>query len=77
MTCRANPVIPNPMFADIDKNHKLISLCTTKNNKSGEWFVGNNRWEQKTCTVAYGDKVFHSERYFCLCHNNWGMQPLR
>jgi len=76
MTCRANPVLPYPMFAGIDKNSKPISLCTTKDNKSGEWLLGYNRWEQKTCTVAIGDKVLHNERYFCLCHNNRGIQPL-
>jgi len=65
------------MFAGIDKNSKPISLCTTKDKKNGEWLVGNNRWEQKSCTVAIGDKVFHSDRYYCLCHNNKGIQPLR
>ncbi|MEK8019186.1 MAG: hypothetical protein VSS75_020135 [Candidatus Parabeggiatoa sp.] len=76
MTCRANSVIPYPMFAGIDKNNKPISLCTTKDKKSREWLLGNNRWEQKTCTVAIGDKIVHSDRYYCLCHNNRHIQPL-
>jgi len=77
MTCRANPVISYPMFAGIDKNHKPISICATKDNKTREWLVGYNRWEQKSCTVAIGDKIVHSERYYCLCHDNRRMQPLR
>jgi hypothetical protein len=80
-TCGSNRVIPYPMFAGVErikasKKLKPISICATKDKKSGLWLVGYNRWEQKSCTVAIDDKVVHSERYYCLCHNLRGMQPL-
>jgi hypothetical protein len=57
-----------------------ISICTTKvkvENKRGEkWLVGYNLWEENVCIVAVDGKEFRGERYFCLCHNNRGMQPL-
>jgi hypothetical protein len=79
-TCGATG-LTYPMFAAIDKNNKPISICALKTKdkykEQGEWLVGYNRWEQKSCTVAIGDKVVHSERYYCLCHDNRYMQPLR
>jgi len=44
------------------------TLYITKDKKIGEWIESNNRWEQKTCTMAYDEKIFHREKYFCLCH---------
>jgi len=58
------------------KNGKPISICATGKNKSGEWLVGYNRWEEKTCTVAIGDEIYRGEKYLCLCTTH-GLQPLR
>jgi len=73
--CKTNPVIPYPMFASADNNNKPITICAAKNHKK-EWVVGNNRWGQKTCTIAVRDKVFHRKKYYCLCHNDRGIQSL-
>ena len=72
MTCKAREMYV--MMGGIDrKNGKPISICATK---AGEWLVGYNRWEEKTCTVAIGDKIYRGEKYFCLCTTH-GLQPLR
>jgi len=73
--CKTNDVIPYPMFAGIDNKNKPIAICAIK-MKNGYWLVGNNRWEQKTCNVAAGEKVIHAKRYFCLCHNDRKLQPV-
>ncbi len=75
MTCKALEMYVIMGGTD-HKDRKPISICATKDNRSGEWLVGNNRWEQKSCTVAIGDKVFHGERYDCLCTTHM-LQPLR
>jgi len=56
------------------KNGKPISVCTTKAGR--DWFVGYNRWEEKTCTVSINGKEFRGEKYFCLCTTHM-LQPLR
>jgi len=56
MTCKAKDMYV--IMGGIDrKNGKPISICATGKGRSGEWLVGYNRWEEKTCTVAIGDEI--------------------
>ena len=73
MTCKAKDmyvIMGNTNY----KQDKPLNICATKIR--GEWLVGYNRWKENTCTVGIGDKVFHREKYFCLCTTKM-VQPLR
>jgi hypothetical protein len=70
-TCSENRFIKYPIPTGIDKNTRKPSffICTTQ--KKGEaWQPGVNILGESTCTTAYGDDVYHGEKYFCLCTNN-------
>jgi len=75
MTCKARDMYVIMSGTD-HKQDKPLSVCTTKKDKRGEWLVGYNRWQEKTCIVGIGDKAYHGDRYFCLCTTH-GIQPLR
>jgi len=75
--CRKNPVTSVVMFKSLDKNNKPISICLTQKDKRGEWLVGYNRWEEKTCVIGVdGQEYQGTGRFYCLCTNNPG-QPFR
>jgi len=75
MTCKAREMYV--MMGGIDhKDGKPLSICATRKGKKGEWLVGYNRWEEKTCTVSIKGKEFRGEKYLCLCTTHM-LQPLR
>ena len=74
MTCKAKDMYVI-MSSTNYKQDKPLNICATKIR--GEWLVGYNRWKENTCTVGtIGKKVFHREKYFCLC-TSMMVQPLR
>ena len=75
MTCKAADMYV--IMSDTGhKDRKPISICATKRGRNGEWLVGYNRWKEKTCAVAIGDKIYRGEKYYCLCTTHM-LQPLR
>ena len=62
--------IPTGVDKNIGKRGKpSFFICITQ-KKDQAWHPGFNTWGKNTCTTAFGDEVYHSEEYFCLCTNN-------
>jgi len=75
-TCGATP-LKVPMISGLDhKDRKPISICTTRKDRKGEWFVGYNLWQEKTCVVSIDGEEYRGDRYYCLCSTH-GIQHLR
>ena len=61
-TCKARDMYV--IMSSTYKN-KPLGICATKGRV---WLIGHNRWKENTCTAAtINGKVFHSEKYHCLC----------
>ncbi|MEK8019185.1 MAG: hypothetical protein VSS75_020130 [Candidatus Parabeggiatoa sp.] len=71
-TCGQTRSLKFSMPTGIDHNNGKPSffICVTRKERGGEWRTGFNTWEQNTCTTAFGDEVYHGDRYYCLCTNN-------
>ncbi len=61
--------IPTGIDRNLPKAKPSFFICITQ-KKGKAWHPGFNTWEQNTCTTAFGDEVYHGDRYYCLCTNN-------
>jgi len=59
-----------PTGVDRKAGKPSFFICITQKKRGGEWHPGFNTWGKNTCTAAFGDEVYHGDKYFCLCTNN-------